>query len=51
MILRDNFAYFFIKKICSGCSLESPHRGDSNEHQQHMIGFDEDLIKIIIKFH
>ena len=24
------------KNICCGCSLESPRRGDSNEHPQHM---------------
>ena len=23
------------KNLCCGCSLESPRRGDSNEHPQH----------------
>ena len=35
MIIKGCFAYFFIKKLYCGCSLESPRRGDSNEHPQH----------------
>ena len=50
------------KNLCCGCSLESPHRGLSNEHPQHRflcreailmsthnIGFYEDLTKIIFE--
>ena len=44
------------KNLCCGCSIESPRRGDSNEHPQHReailmsthnIGFYEEISKII----
>ena len=38
---------FLHKKLCCGCSLELPRRGDSNEHPQHR--FYEDLTKIILE--
>ena len=28
---------FYHKHVCCVCSLESPHRGDSNEYTQHTI--------------
>ena len=31
----DSFLIFFNKKVCCVFSLESPHRGDSNENTQH----------------
>ena len=31
------FCLFLPKNKCCGCSLESPHRGDSNEHPQHVL--------------
>ena len=31
------FSIFFHMKICRVYSLESPHRGDANEHTQHTI--------------
>ena len=31
------FIYFFNMKVCCGFSLESPHRGDSNEYTQFTI--------------
>ena len=36
MIKGEKFRVFH-KIICFGCVLESPHRGDSNTHPQHMI--------------
>ena len=33
------FCHIFIKNLCCGCSLESPQRGDSNEHPQHRFRF------------
>ena len=36
MIKMDNFNILH-KIICCGCVLESPHRGDSNTHPEHMI--------------
>ena len=32
-----NYHKIFIIIICLGCVLESPRRGDSNTHPQHMI--------------
>ena len=32
---RDNFFLSLHKNQCCGCSLELPHRGDSNEHPQY----------------
>ena len=34
---RDIFLIFFNVKVCCVFSLESPHRGDSNEYTQHTI--------------
>ena len=34
---RDIFSIFYTKKVCCVFSLESPHRGDSNEHTQQTI--------------
>ena len=31
------FSFFFNMKVCCVLSLESPHRGDSNEYTQHTI--------------
>ena len=28
---------FYQENVCCVCSLESPHRGDSNEYTQHTI--------------
>ena len=33
----NNFFIFFNMKACCVFSLESPHRGDSNEYTQHAI--------------
>ena len=33
----DNFSIFFNMKVCCVFSLESPHRGDSNEYTQYTI--------------
>ena len=33
----DIFSIFFKMKVCCAISLESPHRGDSNEYTQHTI--------------
>ena len=33
----DIFAVFFNMKVCCVFSLESPHRGDSNEYTQYTI--------------
>ena len=33
----DIFSIFFIIKVCCVFSLESPHRGDSNEYTQYTI--------------
>ena len=33
----DIFLIFFNMKVCCGFSLESPHRGDSNEYTQYTI--------------
>ena len=35
-IFRENFL-FYREIVCCVCSLESPHRGDSNEYTQHTI--------------
>ena len=38
MIFDNNAKIIFAnlpKNLCCGCSLESPRRGDSNEHPQH----------------
>ena len=32
---RDIFSVFFNMKVCCMFSLESPHRGDSNEYTQY----------------
>ena len=32
---RDSFSIFFNMKVCCVFSLESPHRGDSNEYTQY----------------
>ena len=34
---RDIFSVFFNMKVCCVFSLESPHRGDSNEYTQFTI--------------
>ena len=34
---RDIFSIFFYLNVCCGFSLESPHRGDSNENTQFTI--------------
>ena len=34
---RDAFSIFFNMKVCCVFSLESPHRGDSNEYAQYTI--------------
>ena len=34
---RNIFSIFFIMKVCCVLSLESPHRGDSNEKTQYTI--------------
>ena len=34
---RNIFSIFFNTKVCCVFSLESPHRGDSNEYTQHNI--------------
>ena len=34
---RDIFSVFFNMKVCCVFSLESPHRGDSNEYTQYTI--------------
>ena len=34
---RDIFLILFNMKVCCVFSLESPHRGDSNEYTQHTI--------------
>ena len=36
-IIKMDKNQYFSKIICCGCVLESPHRGDSNTHPQHMI--------------
>ena len=33
----DIFSIFFNMKVCCVLSLESPHRGDSNEYTQYTI--------------
>ena len=33
----NNCSIFFNMKVCCVFSLESPHRGDSNEYTQHAI--------------
>ena len=33
----DTFSIFFNMKVCCVFSLESSHRGDSNEHTQYTI--------------
>ena len=33
----DIFSIFFNMKVCCVFSLESPHRGDPNEHKQYTI--------------
>ena len=33
----DNFSIFFNMKVCCVFSVESPHRGDSNENTQYTI--------------
>ena len=48
MIESDNFRYFSVKTCC-GCVLESPRRGDSNTHPQHMILWRTD--GILVKKH
>ena len=34
---RDVFSIFLLMKVCCVFSLESPHRGDSNEYTQYTI--------------
>ena len=36
-IIRIFFRIFFHMKVCCVFSLESPHRGDSNEYTKHTI--------------
>ena len=47
MITERNFLSHLHKNQCCGCSLESPHRGDSNEYPQHRVFFYEEISKII----
>ena len=35
--IRDIFSIFLNMNVCCVFSLESPHRGDSNEYTQHTI--------------
>ena len=43
----DIFFIFFNIKVCCVFSLESPHRGDSNENTQHTISIEkENLSKL-----
>ena len=35
MLTRDIFSIFCNMNVCCVFSLESPHRGDSNEYKQH----------------
>ena len=35
--IRDVFSIFFNVKVCCVFSIESPHRGDSNENTQYII--------------
>ena len=35
--MKDIFSIFFNIKVCCVFSLESPHRGDSNEYTQYTI--------------
>ena len=37
MKIRDIFSIFFNMEVCCVFSLESPHRGDSNEYNQYTI--------------
>ena len=46
MIKNEKFRFFYIKIICYGCVLESPHRGDSNTHPKHMIYGELMIIKV-----
>ena len=52
MIIKWLFCLFLHKNLCCGCSLESPRRGDSNEHPQHWFlwRFDKNYVSIIIKY-
>ena len=36
-IIGISFRFFFTMKVCCVFSLESPHRGDSNEYTQYTI--------------
>ena len=47
MMIKRSFSSILHKNICCGYSLESPQRGDSNEHPQHM--FYGEMWKIISK--
>ena len=53
MIIKWWFCLFLHKNLCCECSLESPCRGDSNEHPQHRFlwRFDKNYLWIIIKYH
>ena len=35
MIIKGQFCLFLHKNLCCGCQLESPCRGNSNEHPKH----------------
>ena len=37
MIIKGQFSVVFHKNICSGYTLELPHRGDSNDYPQHTL--------------
>ena len=52
MIIQIYFLYLH-KNLCFGCSLESPRRGDSNEHPQHRFLWrnKQNYHLIIVKYH
>ena len=52
MIIVGYFFLFLYKNICCGYSLETPHRGVSNEYPQHMFLWrtGENYPRIITKY-
>ena len=49
MLNGNIFLIFFNMKVCYVFSLESPHRGDSNEYTQHTIFLLEEMDFISLK--
>ena len=49
MLNGNIFLIFFNMKVCYVFSLESPHRGDSNEYKQHNIFLLEEMDFISLK--